>query len=397
MTNTPSFRGYIEGYYGRLLSWEERGRLLECLEGHAMNAYLHAPKEDPRHRLEWRNDWDDAWWKGFRGFAKDAARRGITAVAGLAPGLDFDFACLDGAGGAAAGDAAILLGKAEALVRAGAGGVCLLLDDIDPLFEARRGPFGHEGEAHAALANLLAGRLECPVWVVPRVYADEITDGAEGYLEAFAATLGDGMTALTCGSHIVAPDTGLSGTGIVRAGIGADRLVVWDNLYANDYCPRRLFLGPWRGREGTGSIMLNPTGMVGTDCLLLALMHAGPERAAWRRAVAEHGVPEEFFTVAGFFDLPPDPGRPPEAARDGGRLSAAMVGESLAALDVLLWRWKSPLQREWYPHLMGLRADILFRDGRMDPLRVAKTFPPLLAPPGGAGAGDQGGQGGGKG
>ena len=383
MTNTPSSRGYIEGYYGRLLSWEERGRLLECLETHSMNAYLHAPKEDPCHRIEWRSDWSDAWWKGFRGFAKEAGKRGITVIAGLAPGLDFDFACLNGAAGAdraAEGDAAILLGKAEALVRAGAGGICLLLDDIDPLFEARRGAFDQEGGAHAALANLLAGRLDRPVWVVPRVYADEITDGAEGYLESFAAALGEKATVLTCGTHIVAPSSDLSGTGIVRAGIEPARLVVWDNLYANDYCPRRLFLGPWKGREGAGSIMLNPTGMVETDCLLLALMRAGPERAAWRRAVAEHGVPGEFFAVAAHFDLPPDPGRPPEAARGGAGPTESMAEESLAALDVLLWRWKSPLQREWYPHLMGLRADILFRDGRMDPLRVEKTFPPMLAP-----------------
>ena len=391
MTNTPSSRGYIEGYYGRLLSWEGRGRLLECLESLSMNAYLYAPKEDPCHRLEWRSDWDGAWWKGFRGFAKEASKRDITVIAGLAPGLDFDFACLNGTGGAgraAEGDAAILLGKAEALVGAGAGGICLLLDDIDPLFEARRGVFDHEGGAHATLANLLAERLDRPVWVVPRVYADEITDGAEGYLESFAASLGEGATVLTCGTHIVAPSSDLSNTGIVRAGIETARLVVWDNLYANDYCPRRLFLGPWKGREGAESIMLNPTGMVETDLLLLTLMRVGPDRAVWRQTIADFGVPEEFFAIAEYLDLPPDPGRSPETAPGAAGPTDSMVEESLAALDVLLWRWKSPLQREWYPYLMGLRADILFRGGRMDPLRVGKTFPPLLTPLGLGGLSD---------
>ena len=52
------------------------------------------------------------------------------------------------------------------------------------------------------------------------------------------------------------------------------KIIVWDNLYANDYCPRRLFLGPWSGRSNAGSVLLNPTGMVHTDCLLLDIMAA---------------------------------------------------------------------------------------------------------------------------
>lgn len=135
--------------------------------------------------------------------------------------------------------------------------------------------------------------------------------------------------------------------------------------------------------------MLNPTGMVETDCLLLALMRAGPDRAVWRQAIVDHGVPEEFFAVAAYFDLPPDSGQSPEAILSEAEPTDSMVEESLAALDGLLWRWKSPLQREWYPYLMGLRADLLFRGGRMDPLRVKKTFPPLLAPLGLRGAVDR--------
>ena len=378
MTNPPSTRGYIEGYYGRLLSWEDRGRLLRCLERLSMNAYLYAPKEDPCHRLDWRSDWDGAWWKGFKAFAKDAGKRGVSVMAALAPGMDFNFASLEEA--ADGNDAAILLGKAGKMAKAGADRICLLLDDIDPIFEARKGPFAREGEAHAALANALAGQLDRPVCVMPRIYADEVTDEAEGYLDAFAARLDDGVSVLTCGSHIVAPSAALADTGIVRAGIDPRRLVVWDNLYANDYCPRRLFLGPWKGREEAGSIMLNPTGMVETDCLLLALTRAGPDRAAWRRTLVEHGVPEEFLAVAAYFDLPPDPGQPPEAGLPDTGFPGTGAEGLLAALDTLLWRWKGGLQREWYPFLMGLRADILYRDGRMDPLRVEKTFPPLLAP-----------------
>ena len=382
MTNPGTMRGYIEGYYGRLLSWEERGRILEGLERLSMNAYLYAPKEDPSHRFDWRRDWDGDWWKGFRRFTKDAGKRGVATIAALAPGIDFDYSSLEGIGNGTrkiGGDAVILLGKAEALVKAGADQICLLLDDVDPLFGVRKGPFRHEGEAHASLANILASKIDRPVSVMPRIYADEIADGADGYLDAFAAGLDDRLAVLTCGSHIVAMSTSLAGTGIVRAGIAPDRLVVWDNLYANDYCPRKLFLGPWRGREETDAILLNPTGMVETDLLLLELTRAGPDQGAWRKAFLDHGVPEAFFGIAPFFDLPPDPDQPPGSGRVEEVLAATGTEELLKSLDELLWRWKSPLQIEWYPFLMGLRSDILYRDGKMDPLRIDKVFPPLLA------------------
>ena len=46
---------------------------------------------------------------------------------------------------------------------------------------------------------------------------------------------------------------------------------------------------------------------------------------------------------------------------------------ALAALDILLWRWKSPLQREWYPYLMGLKQDILLANGELPLERIEKT------------------------
>ena len=26
-------------------------------------------------------------------------------------------------------------------------------------------------------------------------------------------------------------------------------IIIWDNLYANDYCPSRFFIGPYEGRK----------------------------------------------------------------------------------------------------------------------------------------------------
>jgi len=43
------------------------------------------------------------------------------------------------------------------------------------------------------------------------------------------------------------------------------------------------------------------------------------------------------------------------------------------AIETLLWRWKSPLAREWYPFLFGLKHDSLMASGDLPAERIAKT------------------------
>ncbi len=62
--------GYIEGYYGNLLSWENRKLIISSLKKNNMNTYFYAPKEDEYHRLNWRKKYDLDWRKSFRDFTK---------------------------------------------------------------------------------------------------------------------------------------------------------------------------------------------------------------------------------------------------------------------------------------------------------------------------------------
>ena len=365
-------RGYIEGYYGQLLDWPQRHAMLDVLSDCGMNAYLYAPKEDPSHRLRWRDDWSADWWAGFRTFTKAATAKEIDVIAGVAPGLDFDFGSLN----RGHGDTALLIRKAEKLVEAGAASINLLMDDIDPGFNGHAGGYASEGLAHADLANHLADCISVPVSMTPRVYADEIAMDDETYLEDFTSRIQNTLMIWTCGSHIVAPQIDLEETKLAHLGLSPDRMIVWDNLYANDYCPRRLFLGLWQGRDKASHILLNPTGFPYTDGLLLHLMVAGEDREKWKTVFENHGVPSDFFSLASFLDLPPDP----TSSETVDLFDRDQADTWLAALDTLLWRWKSPLQREWYPYLMGLRGDILYRQGDMASLRIEKIFPPLIMP-----------------
>lgn len=420
-----SITGYAEGYYGRLLSWSERAQILESLEHYRLNCYFYAPKEDPFHRWEWRRPYSEQWRDDFREFCVRAKDHGVRVVAGVAPAIDFDFSHLpEGA------DFLLLVQKCKALLRDGADTVSLLMDDIDPDCENRLGSFESEGFAHAALANALASALmsvtgvrlydpwadqagatsssspvqsaslpSVPLWVTPRVYADELISDAPDYLPAFVGTLDKHHSILYCGSDVVARVIQEeSSQRLLQSenesapnGLTMHRVIYWDNLYANDYCPRRLFTGPWKQRDGSLNIVLNPTGMVHTDCLLLELMAKVIHRPVkpvdaesefeavmfeWLDVMALHGVPDAFLTISDYFNLPVFNSTDAPNARVGEFLSlegVVRVNDVLSAIEECLWRWKTPLSREWYPYIFGLKHDLLTSTGQHPPMRVAKT------------------------
>ena len=368
---TLNFTGYIEGYYGRLLDWRDRNRLLGGVAAAAMTSYFYAPKEDACHRQFWRQPYDKAWQAEFTQFAATAAAKNIHLIAGIAPGLDFDFASLD-ASVDQKNDFTILVAKARQFLANGASMIALLMDDIAADFEARSGSFTNEGRAHAALTNRLGSAIDAQIIIVPRIYADSLImpDDAQSltYLDQFSGHLDQQHRAVYCGDNIVAPRP----FGDAGGYLDPASIIIWDNFYANDYCPRRLFLGPWRSAD-LPHIMLNPTGMIETDLLLLGLMagardqaRRGSEagRAHWRELMQKAAVPDAFFDIAAYFDAP---------YGFAAEFEMPSAKTALKALDILLWRWKSPLQREWYPHLMGLKQDILLSNGELSLERIEKT------------------------
>ena len=368
---TLNFTGYIEGYYGRLLDWRDRNRLVGGVAAAAMTSYFYAPKEDDRHRQFWRQPYDKAWQAEFTQFAATAAAKNIHLIAGIAPGLDFDFVSLD-ASTDQKNDFTILVAKARQFLANGASMIALLMDDIAADFGARSGSFTNEGRAHAALANRLGLAIDAAIIIVPRIYADSLITPDDtqsfSYLEQFVGHLDPQHQVVYCGDDIVAPRP----FGDAGGHLDPASIIIWDNFYANDYCPRRLFLGPWRSAD-MPHIMLNPTGMIETDLLLLRLVAGTRDQAGrgseagkiyWRELIQKAAVPDAFFDIAAYFDAP---------YGFAAEFPMPSAKTALAALEILLWRWKSPLQREWYPHLMGLKQDILLANGELPLERIGKT------------------------
>ena len=375
---TPA-RGYVEGYYGKLLSWSERSDLVRCLSSLQLNTYCYAPKEDTHHRLHWREPYHPGWRQSFAQFCTLAQDHNVSVVAGIAPGLDFNHKD-------SAADFKHLHSKAKQLLADGAGDILILWDDIEA--GDVTGSLS-EGTAHAHVVNELAQKLNQPLWTVPRVYAAEIENNNR-YLEDFFAELQPQHTVLLCGNAIVASQVCTADLiKLSRSHTNSDntrlkhRTIVWDNFYANDYCPRKLFCGPWTGREEINEYLINPTGMPYTDRLLLDIAsstHTSRDpHAAWAGALQRHGVPDSFQSIAPAFQNPLFGDR----SITGNNQDIDNVIEPAAtiehAIEECLWKWKSPLAREWYPFIFGLKHDLAISQNTLPRERVLKTQTANLA------------------
>lgn len=367
-THKKNITGYIEGYYGKLLTWEHREFIIKSLHKNKMNTYFYAPKEDKYHRLFWKKNYNKDWRLNFRKFTDVCKKNKVDVIAGIAPGLDFNFKQLNEKNKTfKKSDFEFLLSKAIQLLDDGATSIALLLDDIPSDFKNKFGIKISEGTYHGILANRLFKRLGQKIFFVPRIYADELIEDDPFYLKDLSKILDPKIMVFYCGKNIVSRS--LTNYNRIKKTL-QNRIIYWDNYYANDYSPRRLFVGPYFGRRNVNDIMINPTGLVYTDLLILDIfantLNSKTNINEWKKILVMHGVPKPFINVKKYF-LRPDFGSNPKA----NILNVKM--KDLESLDYLLWKWKGNLSREWYPFIFGLKHDLQIYKNLLTSERIIKT------------------------
>ena len=368
ITEKNNITGYIEGYYGKLLSWENRELIIKTLSKNKMNTYFYAPKEDTKHRLYWKKKYNKEWRSKFRKFSDKCKKNKIDIIAGIAPGLDFNFKQLNEKSKLnKKSDFEFLYNKAKQLLDDGATFIALLLDDIPSDFKNKFGNKVSEATYHATLANKLFKKLGQTIFFVPRIYADELIQDEPFYLKDLSKILDPKIIMFYCGKNIVSKS--LSNYKLVKKKF-QNRVIFWDNYYSNDYCPRRLFIGPYFGREYTNDVMINPTGLIKTDLLILDIYANNFSNKnnlkEWLKVLDIHGVPRKFTKIKKFF-LKPDFGTNPPAQ------NVSFKDKDFEVLDFLLWVWKGELAREWYPFIFGLKQDLQISKKLLTSERKIKT------------------------
>ena len=228
----------------------------------------------------------------------------------------------------------------------------------------------NEAVIHAELANDLSKVLNEKIFVVPRVYSDELIELEYSYLDDFNKTLDSHIPIFYCGKKIISETNKNFELETIKK-TTSNKIIFWDNLYANDYCPKRIFIGPYFGRIGFKNTMINPTGLINTDLFILDLIniynHDKNLQTSWNKILKKYKIPFQFSIICRYLF--------PVNFKQENHEKIYNFNEEIEALDFLLWKWKNPLAREWYQYLLILKHNLQLVNGSMDMERIEKVFP----------------------
>ncbi len=328
-------RGVVEGFYGTPLSREDRRWLVERMGAWGMNVYLYAPKDDPRHRAQWRDAYPADEMRAFADLVALGERVGVSVGFAISPGLSIEYS--------SAADRAALVAKFAGFREIGARWFGLALDDVPStlVHAADQRAFDSLAAAHTTLAHEVAASLgdDATLWVVP---TDYLGVAATDYLEALGAELDPRIEVGWTGRTVVSPEIRAS-EAAARAATLRRPVLLWDNVPVSDGPMRpMLHLAPYSGRdpglaEHASGVLLNPMERIRASAPTLATAaryladpaHYDAE-LAWREAVAEcgAGASEAFALFA--------------AAH---RFSATTPGECDAELEAAIGALEDALRR----------------------------------------------------
>jgi hypothetical protein len=297
--------GVVEGFYGRPYTVEMRHAVFRVLSVCDDPVYLYAPKDDPFHRREWRKPYPSLNWSEVGESIALASGAGVSFYFGLSP-WKFN----EGEYGSAHD-------KLRAAAEAGAAGLCILFDDIPQTASAEL------AAKQLAFAERALSGIDLPVMLCPTVYCSEFLRGNPGafeYLESWRKAVNPLHDVLWTGDEVVSRELG--GLGEACELLGRTP-VIWDNLLADDYCLRRVYLGSMSGRMPAGtSLLLNPS------CIFPVALHGVMELAA--AATGRREWPPEMGPELRGWELLRDFNFTPWEVTGEGRRMLGMLGEALS-------------------------------------------------------------------
>lgn len=258
-TDKTFISGVVEGFYGRPWTTDQRKHLFSLLHKFGMNTYLYAPKDDLKHRAEWRILYTSEEAALLESLIRTANDNDITFVYALSPGIDIIYSSVK--------EMKAIKDKLNQVRSLGCNAFSLLFDDIETrMNEADRRKFTSFAHAQLTVANEIYEHMGCPLFLFcPTEYCESSaspTLDESGYLTVLGAELHPDIRILWTGPRVVSRL--LTAEHLQRVSAVLKRKpTIWDNLHANDYDPKRVFMGPFLGRSvairaETAGLLLNP-------------------------------------------------------------------------------------------------------------------------------------------
>uniref|UniRef100_A0A673K9Y1 protein O-GlcNAcase n=1 Tax=Sinocyclocheilus rhinocerous TaxID=307959 RepID=A0A673K9Y1_9TELE len=210
-----------------------------------LNTYLYGPKDDLKHRLLWREVYSAEEEAQLKALVCEAESRGLAFVYALSPGQDIVFS--------SSCDLTLLKRKLRQVSDLGCQAFALLFDDIDhSMCQSDTEAFSSFAHAQVTVANEIFHFLgEPPVFLFcPTEYCSSFCTPSVSkspYLLTIGEDLLPGISVIWTGNKVISRELSPESLAEVQSVLRRPPLI-WDNLHANDYDSRRVFLGPFKGR-----------------------------------------------------------------------------------------------------------------------------------------------------
>ncbi|XP_041646297.1 protein O-GlcNAcase isoform X2 [Cheilinus undulatus] len=238
--------GVVEGFYGRPWTMEQRKELFRRQQKWGLNTYLYAPKDDYKHRMFWRELYSVEEAEQLMALISAAKEHGIEFIYAISPGLDITFSNQK--------EVSALKRKLDQVTHFGCKSFALLFDDIDHnMCPADKEVFSSFAHAQVSITNEIYQYLGEPETFLfcPTEYCGTFcypNVAQSPYLHTVGEKLLPSIDVLWTGPKVVSKDISVESIEEVSK-ILRRAPVIWDNIHANDYDQKRLFLGPYKGRS----------------------------------------------------------------------------------------------------------------------------------------------------
>ena len=320
-------KGYIEGYYGAILSWKDRKAILNLLPKLNLNSYLYCPKEDSKHRIQWKLDYSVDELNNFKEISELANKNKVNFIFGISPGneepIDFDK----------------LANKIHIFRDIGFKNFCILFDDLlEP-----GNPIDHAN----TLNNCRESFQDCTFYLVPEIYANSLSNSdifENKYLKNLFSNIDDKPNIFWTGKKVISNKYDHEEIKKLEDFYNLN-IYIWDNFYASDYCEPRVTLDkylPFTGNipSDISGIMINATGKINLDLLILRLYSLGFQRNDFEISdFLSTELHPAFKSISKYFTF------------NGSLIKA----DDCEYVNDILQNWIHPIKNEIYPYLHLLK------------------------------------------
>jgi hyaluronoglucosaminidase len=236
--------GVVEGFYRRPYTHEQRLELIDFLSRLGLNAYVYGPKTDNFHRKNWRKTYSAKHLEQFVHLSRRSRKKNIKFIYALSPVNKPELCAVEE--------------KIATMLELGIDGFSLFFDDIKTILSKKT------AEKQLIIAN---GLMEYLLRRLDNPYLSFCPTQYHGfkktpYIEYIAAHLHRYIDIFWTGRNVVSKR--ISAQDVARiAEILGRPVLIWDNIFANDYIPGRIHKFPYRNREPgivqhTRGVLINP-------------------------------------------------------------------------------------------------------------------------------------------